>query len=426
MKLYSLDVPSMGIFQASVLLLAMLFASTNHASDHQRALKVWDEKIPGGYRILVRSKDAIPRSLQIKFKALRNLTANVSLPLQVVLQEKTEALVLMELKVTNPKDSTRYSYHFDWTLGDHRLANHDDSVSYILPYEHGTKRQIDQGYFGKFSHSEAGNEHAIDIPMPEGTNIIAARDGVVLKIKEDSSRGGASKSYQRDGNKIVVLHEDGSYAEYVHLQKDGALVELGDSVLAGQLIGLSGNTGRTTGPHLHFQVSIPTNRGLVKSVPTTFYNHLGEVGPVSTGVSYYAFHPDKPAFATTFGSAITNDAYDNYQQSIPENNKISDRAEKTDGTTVLFVRNGYPVAKKIEITMPRLENLTASKETPLSMIVEPLTERFVLFVREKQTGTPHRYRMSWRYTDARDSRENSLTTRLDYGSETTQLPRRDN
>ena len=67
---------------------------------------------------------------------------------------------------------------------------------------------------------------------------------------------------------------------------------------------------------------------------------------------------------------------------------------------ILFIQNGFPVAKKIEITPPRLDNLTASKKIPLVIGVEPLTERFALFLREKEAGTPFRYRMSWRYTNA--------------------------
>jgi murein DD-endopeptidase MepM/ murein hydrolase activator NlpD len=235
--------------------------------------------------------------------------------------------------------------------------------------------------------------------MPAGTPIMAARDGIVIKIKENSNRGGSSKSYEKDGNKVSILHKDGSYAEYVHLQQNGALVNEGDAVKAGQQIGLSGNTGRTTGPHLHFQVAVPTPEGKTKSLPVRFYNHLGEAEPAGVGVGLYAFHPGQPPFETRFGAAISNANYADYKQTISPSNTISDRAETIDGTTVIFIRNGFPVAKRIEISMPQLSNLTPSRELPLTLVLQPLTEIFALFVRESEAGSSYRYRIKWTYWD---------------------------
>ena len=59
---------------------------------------------------------------------------------------------------------------------------------------------------------------------------------------------------------IVIQHPDGSRAGYWHLQKDGALVNVGDTVSKGQVIGLSGKTGYAFQPHLHFIVWISAKR----------------------------------------------------------------------------------------------------------------------------------------------------------------------
>lgn len=127
----------------------------------------------------------------------------------------------------------------------------DTSYVYALPYEAGTKRRIIQGYFGPFSHKERA---ALDFKMKRGTKILAAREGVVVRVKEDGDRGGWNKKYRPYGNNIVIQHPDGSRSGYWHLQFNGALVNVGDTVQKGQVIGLSGKTGYTATPHLHFLV----------------------------------------------------------------------------------------------------------------------------------------------------------------------------
>lgn len=127
----------------------------------------------------------------------------------------------------------------------------DTSYVYALPYEAGTKHRIIQGYFGPFSHKERA---ALDFKMKRGTKILAAREGVVVRVKEDGDRGGWNKKYRPYGNNIVIQHPDGSRSGYWHLQFNGALVSVGDTIQKGQVIALSGKTGYTATPHLHFLV----------------------------------------------------------------------------------------------------------------------------------------------------------------------------
>jgi len=77
---------------------------------------------------------------------------------------------------------------------------------------------------------------------------------VVIAAREDSDEGGLKTENLSDGNYISIQHADGSVANYWHLKKDGVLVNIGDSIKAGQLIGMSGNTGYSAFPHLHFEV----------------------------------------------------------------------------------------------------------------------------------------------------------------------------
>lgn len=123
---------------------------------------------------------------------------------------------------------------------------------YLLPYEQGTSHWVAQGYESLFSHH---GDYAIDFKMKPGTKVLAARSGVVVFVRRDDKRGGVGKKYVGTGNGIVVAHSDSTYAFYWHLQYNGALVSVGDTVAQGQWIGLSGSTGFSAFPHLHFEVT---------------------------------------------------------------------------------------------------------------------------------------------------------------------------
>ncbi|HEY5970148.1 MAG TPA: hypothetical protein VIU35_19345, partial [Chitinophagaceae bacterium] len=72
----------------------------------------------------------------------------------------------------------------------------DTSFVYSLPYGEGESHLIVQGYFGIFSHKERA---ALDFKMKRGTNILAVRDGIVIRVKEDGSKGGWSRKYRSHG-----------------------------------------------------------------------------------------------------------------------------------------------------------------------------------------------------------------------------------
>ena len=131
------------------------------------------------------------------------------------------------------------------------IIKDDTSFVYQLPFEKNNKHLVVQGYFSKFSHKERA---ALDFKMKRGTTICAAREGIVVRVKKDGNKGGWNKKYRPFGNVIVIQHADGSRAGYWHLQFNGAFVSVGDTVTQGQPIGLSGKTGYTLFPHLHFIV----------------------------------------------------------------------------------------------------------------------------------------------------------------------------
>ena len=151
------------------------------------------------------------------------------------------------------------------------IIKNDTSYIYALPYEEGKSFRVIQGYFSRFTHKERA---ALDFNMKRGTNITAAREGVVVRVKEDGTKGGFNKKYRPDGNNIVIQHADGSRAGYWHLLHDGALINVGDSVKKGQMIALSGKTGYAAVPHLHFLVWT-TKNGQWQQLATRFQTSKG-------------------------------------------------------------------------------------------------------------------------------------------------------
>lgn len=151
----------------------------------------------------------------------------------------------------------------------------DSSFIYNLPFEDKKKVFLIQAYESKmFSHKD---ERALDFKVKNGTKICAAREGIVSSVREDSDKGGLKDENISDGNYIIIKHDDGSMAHYWHLQKDGVLVNIGDTVKAGQPIGLSGNTGYSAFPHLHFEVQGYDASGNYKQLSTRFYTDKGVI-----------------------------------------------------------------------------------------------------------------------------------------------------
>ncbi|MFQ6006281.1 MAG: M23 family metallopeptidase [Woeseia sp.] len=193
---------------------------------------------------------------------------------------------LIVLRKARQDRQSRYGYDCKWTVGSID-ATHDDGVLYRLPYATGKSYYVLQGYGSRLSHT-GREEYTVDFYMEEGTAVHAARDGIVARIEESNSKGCWQGGCAKYANYIVILHDDWTTGEYYHLQKNGALVEVGDHVVAGQKIGLSGNTGNSAMPHLHFGVYRAAPRGSYHSVPVHFGSVDGIVRKPRRGGRYPA------------------------------------------------------------------------------------------------------------------------------------------
>ena len=147
-------------------------------------------------------------------------------------------------------------------------------VEYAWPLATHVLR-VAQGWGGGFSHADDENRHAVDFAVPEGTPVLAARDGTVMQVEARFAGGGLGSVDAIDrANFVRILHEDGTMALYAHLAPGGVQVRPGERVRRGQRIGTSGNTGYSGGPHLHFVVQ--ANRGLrLVSLPFRMFGPEG-------------------------------------------------------------------------------------------------------------------------------------------------------
>lgn len=216
---------------------------------------------------------------------LVNLKSDVQFPYTTTLppRQVTEAFTISPV---DPGAKWEYSYTNYYKLGS-QCARHDDSWVYQLPYAPGEKFKVTQGYNGKYSH-KGSNQYAIDWQMPEGTLVHAARGGVVARVKDDSDKGGASIEFDWYNNYVLIRHDDGTLGHYCHLKKGSCLVKVGQTVAAGDIIARSGNTGFSSGPHLHFCV-FKTKSGRERvSIPVQFQTAADKATTLASGRAYRA------------------------------------------------------------------------------------------------------------------------------------------
>jgi len=161
---------------------------------------------------------------------------------------------LPTLCILDPRSAWHYHYEYSWKYGLRGAVPDPDAVDRV-PYGANERHVLIQGYRGTFSHQAGSiNEYAYDFAMPVGTTVCAACEGVVIGERDDSDVGGASPVFRKSANYVVIRHRDGARAEYLHLKKGGVLVSLGADIDSDQPIALSGATGFTTRPHVHFAV----------------------------------------------------------------------------------------------------------------------------------------------------------------------------
>jgi murein DD-endopeptidase MepM/ murein hydrolase activator NlpD len=173
----------------------------------------------------------------------------VETPSQVTKVAKKHGVTLNELKMANPDKS----FHKEWIFVPSTVG-----IAYLLrdTYVIEDYSSLGKGRFiwpvpqfykvsSHFGRRNGRNHDGIDIPGPKGTPIVSVDNGVVV-YSDNGIRG--------YGNMIVIAHTDEIFTVYAHNKKNK--VDKGDRVKKGQQIAELGNTGRSTGPHLHFEIRV--------------------------------------------------------------------------------------------------------------------------------------------------------------------------
>lgn len=205
-----------------------------------------------------------PIELSLGFTEAMNVQSLPNLPLRQVLGANQRMLV-SRIQAQTPGLPASYSVTLATLPGDPGATPRD--VVYSLPVDEHSTWSVGQEFHGGFSHNDEQNQYAVDLVVDEGTPVLAARGGVVMQVESGFDRAGLDRQkYAERANLIRILHDDGSMAVYAHLRENGVYVRVGDRVGLGQVIGASGNTGFSSGPHLHFCVQV--NRGMrLVSIP---------------------------------------------------------------------------------------------------------------------------------------------------------------
>jgi murein DD-endopeptidase MepM/ murein hydrolase activator NlpD len=169
---------------------------------------------------------------------------------------------------------------------------HKTDGRFHLPFDYRVNWIVGQGISGSYSHT-GRQEFSFDFVMPEGTPILAARQGTVARVVDGFTRCCLPKERGYETNTVTVLHGNGTFAEYVHL-RPGIPVKEGQHVRGGELLGYSGSTGYAAQPHLHFSVSIRDKTGQPQTIPIRFLNGTPE-GYVPKHWRFYQNRPPATA-----------------------------------------------------------------------------------------------------------------------------------
>ena len=218
--------------------------------------------------IYVNNLYAGPIEIEFKIIERENLVLRPELPLRVLLPAMIDRKIF-SIRSLRKNKRWRYRYNFRYVFGD-PAAVHRPTKPYRPPFADGISLKVSQSFKGKYSHSEPWSEYAVDIAMPEGTAVHAARSGIIMDIARDFFTGGSDiDKYGERANLLRILHDDGTMGVYAHLKLESVRYGLGKRVKEGDYIADSGNTGFSTGPHLHFVILKNIGMKLV-SVPFQF------------------------------------------------------------------------------------------------------------------------------------------------------------
>jgi murein DD-endopeptidase MepM/ murein hydrolase activator NlpD len=243
------------------------------------------EHVKSSQQVALRAINECSCTVEFGLRVLDPKNVTVSEPgedgeIRLVVPPRTEKL-LTEI-APNGLGASSYGYEWKYVIGAPGMQ-HRPREPYRVPYAVGQSFRVTQAFPSVITHGADGSRYAVDIALPMQTPVYAARAGKVINVAHEHYKGGISPGMLDEANFVQILHDDDTVAMYAHLHWDSIRVRAGQQVQRGEYIADSGNTGFSSGPHLHFAVT--RNAGLkAESVPIVFAGPNGEPISPRTGM----------------------------------------------------------------------------------------------------------------------------------------------
>lgn len=223
---------------------------------------------PDGHYFFALNRLHTPVAMTFRFRHNGQLAIPASLKGTIIIPSTSEKMI------GKLKSSAHYRYEFAYQPQVQRMNNNGrafiDAHTPDLASPVKGRYLISQGFNSNFSHNKPANRYALDIALPVGTPLYATKAGVVVAAVDHYVGGGLAPKYRGKANYLRLRHADGTMTLYAHLNTGSLLVRAGEQVKQGQRVAASGNTGYSSGPHLHIALQVE-RKGVRESIPFTLH-----------------------------------------------------------------------------------------------------------------------------------------------------------
>lgn len=412
---------STGFYKMGLVLLCIFFVPSILFSREGIDATIDIGEVEDGYVLNASNNEPFLIYVVIQFPKLEGLQPSIELP-AIIKLETGDNKGVFNLKKDGDLTPISYqmSYKFLFTHPINiALDTPSPEILYVFPYKHGTQYSVAQAWkiqqlnrastdimpdmMSDTLSNTISDDYLVGFDMPEGTEVYAARDGIVVDIKSDSIIGGNSPIYEHKANFVLIKHADNTLSHYTHLLYQGVVVNVGQSINAGSLIAYSGGTGYVDGNQLDFSVQVSKINGEMVSIPFYFRGKNDVPTLPKKGQSYYAYVPGKEAFQEVHGEDIQKENYIHYRKKLRPNfplDIIKIREKIVDDTVLLFIRNGFDRNVSADVHLI-LNNVLADESMPLSVHIPARSEMFLAILTIEHSEKAHSIssRMQYRFIE---------------------------